>query len=561
MTAVTAAETTPADRPGWPLFSIAGIVLGALFFTASLTPSLLPRDPTMQGILGGLLAALGHELGRGGAWLWRYLGFPAAAPRGGWRLGALALAALIVGWGLFRADDWQNTTRLFMGMDPVDARHPVTIGWVAAAVFAVLWGVFRLFGLGLRLAGAALRRVLPARAATVIGFALVAWLFWALIDGVLIRTVFRVTDASFGAANALIEPDIAQPRDPLKSGSPDSLIDWEEMGRRGREFVATAPTAAEIAEFSGADAMDPIRVYVGMTSAPTAGERAELALAEMIRTGAFERETLLVMVPVGTGWMDPGAQDTFDFMLGGDTATVAVQYSYLTSVLSLLFQPEWGIDQAQALFDAVYGHWTTLPPDDRPKFYVHGLSQGALLSQATFPLLDILGDPIDGAMWAGSPFMSPFWARVRDHRNVGSPPWRPTYGNGSLIRVVNQQGGLDAPHDGQPPAPWAPIRLVTLNYGSDPIVNFVFSSGLRRPAWMEEPRAPDVNPDFRWFPVVTMFQLAIDMALSLQVPRYGHFYAYPDYIYAWHGLLDLPDWSPERRDRLEAIMEARGPAW
>jgi uncharacterized membrane protein len=552
-----AADLDAEARPAWPLFSTTGILLGALFFTASLTPSLLPRDPMMQGILGGVLAALGHEIGRGAAWLWRFLGFwsPEAA-RGGWRVGAVAVAALTVAWGLWRADDWQDTTRLFMGMDPVDARHPVTIAWVGAAVFAVLWGAFRLFGLGLRAAAAALRRVLPRRVAQAIGLVLVAWLFWALIDGVLVRSLFRVTDASFGAANALIEPDIAQPRDPLKSGSPDSLIAWEDMGRRGREFVATAPTQAEIAAFAGPGAMDPIRVYVGMTSADTAEARAELALDEMIRVGAFERANLLVMVPVGTGWMDPGAQDSFDFMLGGDTATVAVQYSYLTSILSLMFQPEWGIEQAQALFDVVYRHWTTLPPDDRPRFWVHGLSQGALLSQATLPFLDILGDPIDGAMWAGSPFMSPFWARVRDHRNEGSPPWRPAYGNGSLIRVVNQQGGLEAAT-----APWAPIRMVLLNYGSDPIVNFVFSSAFARPAWMDEPRAPDINPDFRWFPVVTMFQLAIDMALSLQVPRYGHFYAYPDYIHAWSGLLDVPGWSAARRAELEAIMEARGPAW
>lgn len=557
---MTAATTDIAiaaeERPRWPLFSTTGILLGAIFFTVSLTPSLLPRDPMMQGILGGVVAIIGHEIGRGAAWLWRYLGFwsPAAA-QGWWRIGAVAIAALLIAFGVLRADEWQNMTRVFMGMPPVESTHVITIAWVGLAVFSILWVVVRLFGLGLRWAGAALRRVMPARLAGVIGFALVIWLFWSLIDGVLIRTIFRVTDASFSAADSLIEPDIAQPADPLKSGSPESLIEWQEMGRRGREFVGNAPTRAEIAEFQP-DAMEPIRVYVGKRSADTAQERADLALAEMIRVGAFERENLLVMVPVGTGWMDPGGQDSFDFMLGGNTATVAVQYSYLTSVLSLMFQPEWGIEQAQALFDTVYRHWTSLPEDSRPKFYVHGLSQGALLSQATLPFLDILGDPIDGAMWAGSPFMSPFWVRVRDHPNPGSPAWRPTYGNGSLIRVVNQTGGLD-----DAAAPWGPIRLVLLNYGSDPIVYFVFSSGFSRPAWMDDPRAPDVNPDFRWFPVVTMFQLAVDMAISLQVPRYGHFYAYPDYIYAWSGLLDLPDWSPAREARLNAIMGARGPAF
>jgi uncharacterized membrane protein len=558
----TATDLDTPEQPRWPLFSTTGILVGALFFTASLTPSMLPRDPMMQGILGGVVAIIGHEIGRAAAWLWRWLGFwSPPAVRGRWRIGAIVVAVLVIAWGLFRAAHWQNLGREFMGMAPVDTSHPVTIGWVAALVFALLWLAFRLFGLGWRWAGAALRRVVPPRIASAIGLAVIVTLFWALIDGVLVRAVFRVTDASFGAANALIEPGIAQPDDPLKSGSPESLIDWRDMGRRGREFVARAPTAAEIAEFVGPGAREPIRIYVGMASARTARGRAELALAEMIRTGAFERDNLLVMVPVGTGWMDPGGQDSFDFMLGGNTATVAVQYSYLTSVLSLLFEPEYGIEQSRELFDLVYDHWSRLPPDNRPRFYVHGLSQGALLSQATLPFLDILGDPIDGAMWAGSPFMSPFWVRVRDHGNPGSPAARPTYGNGSLVRVVNQQGGLDAPHGGEPPAPWGPLRMVMLNYASDPIVNFRLDAWYRRPAWMADPRAADINPHFRWFPVVTMFQLAVDMALALQVPRFGHYYAYPDYIYAWSGLLDLPDWSADRRARLDAIMDARGPAF
>ena len=35
--------------------------------------------------------------------------------------------------------------------------------------------------------------------------------------------------------------------------------------------------------------MDPIRVFVGVHSAPTVEERAELAVRELARLGAFER--------------------------------------------------------------------------------------------------------------------------------------------------------------------------------------------------------------------------------------------------------------------------------
>jgi uncharacterized membrane protein len=300
--------------------------------------------------------------------------------------------------------------------------------------------------------------------------------------------------------------------------------------------------------------MDPVRVYVGRRAADTAEERAAIALDELIRQGGFERSALVVVVPVGTGWMDPGGHDTLEFMLGGDVATVAVQYSYLTSVLSLFAHPEYGVGQARALFDTVYDHWVTLPEATRPALYVHGLSQGAFNSQMTLPLLDMFADPIDGAMWAGSPFFSPYWRFVRENRQADSPAWRPRFGNGSLARSLNQFGGVEGDF-----APWGPIRLVFLNYGSDAIVVFNPASAWQPPDWMASPRAPDVAPELRWFPVVTTFQLALDMAVSLAVPGFGHFYVAGDYIDAWATTLDPPDWDPERAAELKALFEALEP--
>ncbi len=202
----------------------------------------------------------------------------------------------------------------------------------------------------------------------------------------------------------------------------------------------------------------------------------------------------------------------------------------------------------------VYKYWTELPKQGRPELYVHGLSQGAFNSQSTIPLLDVLGDPINGALWAGSPFLSLMWQHVRDERQPGSPAWRPIFGNGSLARVTNQENtaGIAA-------APWGPIRLVFLHYASDPIVAFTFGSAFRKPDWMREERAFDVSEEFRWFPVVTMFQLALDMAISLQVPRYGHFYIAPDYIDAWAEVVQPENWNAERAAALKAIFE-RHPA-
>jgi len=544
----------PGDGEGRPLIDPFGLLLAGLFFAAALTPSLIPRDPVGQGVLAGIVAAVGYLIGALAGLLWRFLELPETGGR--WRTRA-RVAAYGIGLGfavlaLGRAADWQNATRRAFGLEPVDTVHAVTIAAVGAAVFLLLVLAGKLFAtLRLRLTGR-LERILPRRIGAAIGFGLALFLFWSLIDGVLLRRAIEIADASFEAADVFISPDTPPPAEPMRTGSTASLVAWQEMGRHGRNFVATAPTRAEIAAFAGPGAMDPVRVYVGRRSGETARERADLALAELIRAGGFERAVLVVVVPVGSGWMDPGGHDTLDFILGGDVATVAVQYSYLTSVLSLWVHPEYGVEQARVLFETIYDHWTTLPRDARPRLYVHGLSQGAFNSQTTLPVLDLLADPIDGGMWAGSPFFSPFWRAVREGRRPDSPAWRPRFGNGSLVRTANQFGGLDAAE-----AAWGPLRFVFLNYGSDPIVVFNSGSALAPPDWMRRPRAPDVADELRWFPVVTTFQLALDMAISLKVKGFGHAYIARDYIPAWAAVLDPPGWNAAREAELQAIFAAR----
>ena len=53
--------------------------------------------------------------------------------------------------------------------------------------------------------------------------------------------------------------------------------------------------------------MDVIRVYVGLESAETDVERVELALRELDRTHAFDREWLLIDLPTGTGYVNYAA--------------------------------------------------------------------------------------------------------------------------------------------------------------------------------------------------------------------------------------------------------------
>ncbi len=99
--------------------------------------------------------------------------------------------------------------------------------------------------------------------------------------------------------------------------------------------------------------------------------------------------------------------------------------------------------------------------------------------------------------------------------------------------------------------------MVFLNYGSDPIVWFDPAAAWRQPAWLKPPRAPDVAPELGWFPVVTLFQLGLDSAISLDVPGFGHAYIARDYIDAWAALLDPPGWSSDRATALKTILAAR----
>ncbi len=527
----------------------AGLLLGTLFFAASLTPTLIPRTYLTQGILGGAVFAIGYGLGVFWRWLWSYMELPSLQERHQ-RLANVAIAVVCAGVAaafLWRTAAWQNSIRVLMGLDPVTTGHPFKVCAVAVATFVVLLGLARLFTLIFRFVAGRVRRFVPRRVANVIGAAVALLLFWSIATEVLFAFALRVLDSSFQEFDALIEPTAPQPTSPLRAGSPASLLRWEQLGRAGREFIASGPDASEIAAASGRDAMEPIRVYVGLRSAETPAQRARLALEELQRTGAFERSTLIVITPTGTGWVDPGAMASVEYLHHGDIASVAMQYSYLNSPLSLLVQPGYGAEAARALFSQVYEHWRSLPRDARPRLYLHGLSLGAMNSERSAELFEILADPIHGALWSGPPFESTIWRRVTEGRNPGSPAWLPRFRDGSLVRFMNQDGVSVAPG-----SVWGPMRVVYLQYASDAITFFDPRDLYRRPDWMALPRGPDVSSELRWYPVVTMLQLALDMLMANTTPMgYGHVFAPAHYVEAWLTLTGAPGWSPEQIARLK----------
>ena len=256
-----------------------------------------------------------------------------------------------------------------------------------------------------------------------------------------------------------------------------------------------------------------------------------------------------MVTPTGTGWVDPAAIDSVEYLHGGDVASVALQYSYLASWLYLLMDPGYGADVARALFKEIYGYWITLPKDSRPRLYLHGISLGARNSEQSTDLIEVLGDPFNGALWSGPPYSSKLWRWLTDNRNPGSPVWLPRFRDGSFVRFMNQHG--EAAEPAGPNAAWGPIRIVYLQYASDPATFFDCRSLYREPDWML-PRGPDVSPQVRWYPVVTLLQLILDMFMATEAPiGFGHVYAPAHYIDAWIKVTDVRDWSPEEITRLK----------
>lgn len=116
---------------------------------------------------------------------------------------------------------------------------------------------------------------------------------------------------------------------------------------------------------------------------------------------------------------------------------------------------------------------------------------------------------------------------------------------------MNQEGGLQ-----RSDAEWGLLRIAYLQYARDPIVFFSFRSFYRKPDWMHEPRGPDVSAELRWYPAVTMLQLAADMALGGAPAGFGHSIAAPHYIDAWIALMEPEGWSEDDSRRLRDLFAA-----
>ncbi len=203
-------------------------------------------------------------------------------------------------------------------------------------------------------------------------------------------------------------------------------------GPKAREFLSQAQAAARISTVTGRPAVDPIRVYVGLEASSSVRQRADLAVDALARAGAFRRAALLVVVPTGSGWVNPAAPAALEYLYGGDVATVAVQYASSPSWLAYLSGGEGVRASVHALFDALHRRWQQLPETGRPRLLVYGESLGAWGGLTAYPATGGLAPGVDAALWAGLPSGTPAVpahvpgrVRVLVHPDDPVPIWSP----------------------------------------------------------------------------------------------------------------------------------------
>lgn len=294
------------------------------------------------------------------------------------------------------------------------------------------------------------------------------------------RSAYARLLARLTAASRELDPAFARPPEsPWVSGSADSHVHIGSLGREGARFVHTRAHD------------DAIRIFIGADSAATPEERVALAMAEIERTGAWERGTLVVQAPAGTGYANPTPVDVVEMRTGGDCASIVIGYGLLPSFLSL-GTAEVAARTQRLLLESLRAR------GPHPRLLLYGESLGALVQQQALAAgladLDRLG--IHSALWVGTP------------GSAQADEFRRRCGDVTCV---------DSPEDIPDPLPDPRHRIWFLEHDGDPVVRFRPELLLRRPEWLSGPRGRNVPETMRWLPGVTWAQVLVDTLFATDV--------------------------------------------
>jgi uncharacterized membrane protein len=538
-----------------PPVSALGLLLAWVGYLVSLTPTMVPRTTAVQVVMSTLLPLTGYALGAAVGRLARLVTGDRRwlEPRvrlrrvalGLWAVGlvlALVLTPFALHWQteLSRAAGWGVPSwPLVIALAPT-----LTVGLVLAG------RALRVTG---RVLGEMWERVLPSPTiAGAMGGITVVLLVVGLL-AMLLALLYR----AYVAADADTS-DQQRSSSALRSGSPQSLVEWDTLGRQGRDFVSDGPSADDIEGFSGDPAPEPIRAYVGMRQADTPEARAALLVAEVRRAGGFDRESLVVVVTSGLGSVHPVSARALEYVANGDVATAATQYSAVPSWFTALIDPAGAAEEARALVDAFTDAVAELPVDERPKLYLSGESLGALGSQDVFvgQTPQQVTDDFDGVLWVGTPATSTLlseWTSFPD----GTPAWEPVVDDGTVARFAASSERVDL-NDPD----WGPHRILFLHSATDPVAYLEGSLWRSRPAWLGQSRFATLPERMAWWPLFTWEQMLIDFTTNgIVPPGFGHNYS-DAHSTGWAAVLQPAGWSEAtlvRLDSYRALVDPPAP--
>jgi uncharacterized membrane protein len=543
----TATATAPAPvrveraHPG----RTAAVLVAAWFFLASITPTLIPHSWYLQGVVSGLSTAYGYGLGLVLSWCWRRLrdrlGIRISmAPvwsrrlrRAGWI--AVGVIVTLVWLGSL---GWQRETARLVG---ARVPGPVTLLLGLVATVAVFVLVI-LAGRGLRAVtrrGSRLgQRFLRPWVATTLAALLVAALVLVFTNSVVYRRAMDYTAGKATVLNSRTPDGRVAPSSPLRSGSPASAESWVSLGRNGQAFVADGSSAATIAAATGQRAVEPIRVYAGLSGGRTVDQVADAVVAELRRTGGFDRRVLALMTTTGRGWVDEWSASSIEYLSGGDSAVAAMQYSYLPSPVALLSDRRTPTVAGRALLTKVEAELDRRPFGTRPRLVLGGESLGAYGGQAPFRDAEDMLTRIDGAVWVGTPNFTPLVRSLTAARQGGSPEIVPVIGDGTHIRFASAPRELTEDLYGRRYGSWDLPRVAYVQHASDPIARWSPEVLVTEPDWMHEQAGSDVM-DMSWTSFATFWQLTTDLLVAGSAPA-GHGHRYQEELVpAWAGVLGL----------------------
>ncbi len=566
-TPVDAPTDAPEDRIGWWAMlrrrpTLGGIALAVLFWWKSLSPTMMPRGAVSQAMVSAVCIGFAVMVGTFIGWLVHRVmarfewNLRADVRRGLWIAIGVA-GALVFVTGLFVWTGWQNEQRDLFDMEHISATSLVPMVLVTIVLTAFLFALGRIIWRGVRAVDRWMSRHFKRTGATLATFIVVVLLAqWG--GGFLYSQFDDWARGTFGEVDDGTDVEAAQPTDPTVSGSPDSLIAWDTLGREGRNFVTRATTEADLREFHGADTdvQRPIRIYAGLNSADDAETRAALAVRDLERAGGFDRPVLVVTTVTGTGWVDPDAARAIEQLYAGNTAMVAIQYSFLPSWISTLVDADVAQAAGSELFNAVSAAWSALPENDRPKLLVFGQSLGSMGAEAAFAGNDVrtsvanIVNRTDGALFTGPTNSNAMWRQIVAGRDDGSTAWLPVYRDGESVRFANQNEELLRPFD-----EWSGPRILYIQHPSDPVTFWNVETMWSEPEWIQDPKGYDIPSRAEWFPFVTWAQGVADLSAGFGAkPGFGHDYSI-SFVPGWAAVAPPEGWTVEDSQRLMVFLD------